>query len=145
MDGATRDEILHQAGIPRPDFGSIYPAGDPAACLAAALERLEGLPVEVLDKLALAAVPTPGTAELIQTLKTMGYQVAVASSAMAPVTDKLREYLTLDHCYGVDAPLDEDAMTFAGEPTGRSWLSRIGSASSRRSAPERVLRGRTSR
>jgi len=118
MDGATRDEILRQAGIPQQDFRSIYPAGDSPACLAAALERLEGLPVEVVDKLALAVAPTPGTAELIQTLKTMGYQVAVASSALAPVTDRLREHLALDHCYGVEAPLDEDAMTFAGEPSG---------------------------
>lgn len=120
MEGATRDEILRQAGIPQQDFRTIYPAGDSAACLAAARERLEGLPVEVVDKLALAVAPTPGTAELIQTLKTMGYQVAVASSALAPVTDRLREHLTLDHCYGVEAPLDEDAMTFAGEPSGEA-------------------------
>jgi phosphoserine phosphatase len=118
MDGATRDEILRQAGISQQDFRAVYPAGDPAACLAAALERLEGLPVEVLDKLALAASPTPGTAELIQTLKTMGYQVAVASGAFTQVSDRLREHLDLDHCHGVEAPVDEDAMTFAGGASG---------------------------
>lgn len=118
MDGATRDEILRQAGIPQEDFRAVYPSGDSAACLAAALQRLEGLPVEVLDKLALAAAPTPGTAELIQTLKTMGYQVAVASSAFTLLTDRLHQHLGLDYCYGVEAPIDEDAMTFAGEPSG---------------------------
>jgi phosphoserine phosphatase len=118
MDGATRDEILRQAGIPSEEFRATYPAGDPAACLAAALERLEGLPVEVVDKLALAAVPTPGTAELIQTLKTMGYQVTLVSRAFTLLTDRLRDHLGLDHCYGVEAPIDEDAMTFAGEPSG---------------------------
>ena len=120
MDGATRDEILRQSGISQQDFRAVYPDGDPAACLAAALERLEGLPVEVLDKLALAASPTPGTAELIQTLKTMGYQVAVAAGAFSPVTERLREHLALDHCHGVEAPVDEDAMTFAGEPSGEA-------------------------
>jgi phosphoserine phosphatase len=120
MDGETRDGILRQAGISQQDFRAVYPAGDPAACLAAALERLEGLPVELLDKLALAASPTPGTAELIQTLKTMGYQVAVASGAFSQVTDRLREHLALDHCHGVEAPVDEDAMTFAGEPLGEA-------------------------
>jgi ACT domain-containing protein len=120
MDGATRDEILRQAGIPQGDFRAIYPAGNPAGCLAAALERLEGLPVEVVDKLALAAPPTPGTAELIQTLKTMGYQVAVAASAFTLVSDRLRDHLALDHCYGVEAPMDEDAMTFTGEPSGEA-------------------------
>ena len=130
MDGATRDEILRQAGIPSEEFRATYPAGDPAACLAAALERLEGLPVEVVDKLALAAVPTPGTAELIQTLKTMGYRVAVVSRAFTLLTDRLRDHLALDHCYGIEAPIDEDAMTFVGEPSGEK-LDALG--------PERII------
>ncbi len=118
MDGATRDEILRQAGIAQEAFRAIYPPGDPGACLAAALTRLEGLPVEVVEKLALAATPTPGTTELIQTLKTMGYQVAVASGAFTLLTDRLREHLGLDHCSGIEAPVDEDAMVFAGAPLG---------------------------
>jgi phosphoserine phosphatase len=125
MDGATRDEILRQAGIPGAAFRAVYPAGDTIACLVAALSRLEGLPVEVVDKLALAAAPTAGTSELIQTLKTMGYQVAVTSGAFTLLTDRLREHLVLDHCYGVAAPVDEDAMTFAGEPSGER-LSALG-------------------
>jgi phosphoserine phosphatase len=118
MEGATRDEILRQAGIPSDELRAIYPQGDARACLAAALARLEGLPVEVVKKLADAAAPTPGTAELIQTLKTMGYQVALASGAFTLLTDRLRGHLGLDHCYGIEAPVDEDAMTFAGEPSG---------------------------
>lgn len=120
MDGATRGEILRQAGIPLEAFQAIYPAGDAAACLAAALTRLEGLPLEVVEKLASAATPTPGTAELIQTLKTMGYQVAVSSSAFTQLTDGLRARLGADYCYGVTAPVDEDAMTFAAEPSGEA-------------------------
>jgi phosphoserine phosphatase len=118
MEGASRDEILRQAGIPAEEFRAIYPQGDAGACLAAAMARLEGLPLEVVEKLADAAVPTPGTAELIQTLKTMGYQVALASGAFTLLTDRLRGHLGLDHCFGAEAPVDEDAMTFGGEPSG---------------------------
>jgi phosphoserine phosphatase len=122
IDGATRGEILRQAGIPLDAFQAIYPAGDTAACLAAALARLEGLPVEVVEKLAASAAPTAGTAELIQTLKTMGYQVAVSSGAFTQLTDGLGPRLGLDHCYGVAAPVDEDAMTFATEPSGEALV-----------------------
>jgi phosphoserine phosphatase len=123
MDGATRDEILRQAGIPLDDFRAVYPAGDATACLAAAMERLEGLPVEVVEKLAVAAAPTLGTAELIQTLKTMGYQVALSSGAFTLLTDRLRGHLGLDHCYGIEAPVDEDAMSFAGESPGEDLIA----------------------
>lgn len=120
MDGATRDEILRQAGIPMDAFRSVYPSGDAAACLAAAQARLEGLPVEVVAKLADAAVPTPGTVELIQTLKTMGYQVALVSGALSALIERLHQHLGVDHSYGVAAPVDEDAMTFAAAPAGEA-------------------------
>lgn len=120
MDGQTRDEILRQAGVGAETFRAVYPEGDPAVCLAAARARLEGLPVEVLEKLAAAVSPTPGTAELIQTLKTMGYRVAVASGAFAQLSARLRGQLGIDHCFGVEAPVDEDAMTFAAPAPGES-------------------------
>jgi len=85
---------------------------------AAALARLEGLPQEVVEKLVAATAPTPGTAELIQTLKTMGHRVALACGAFTLLTDALRARLGLDYCYGVAAPVDEDAMTFTSEPLG---------------------------
>jgi phosphoserine phosphatase len=118
MDGATRTEVLRAAGIDEQAFRAIYPQGNSRACLAAALARLERLPLEVVEKLAAATSPTPGTLELIQTLKTMGYQVALVTHAFALVAERLREHLGLDHCFGVPTPLDEDAMTFAGELSG---------------------------
>jgi phosphoserine phosphatase len=118
MDGPTRGEILRQAGVAEPEWRACYDPGDPAACLAAALARLDGLPIEVVERLAAALVPTPGTVELIQTLKTMGYQVALVSHAFTLVTDRLQERLGLDHAFGVAAPIDEDAMTFSGRLAG---------------------------
>ncbi|MEA3276271.1 MAG: ACT domain-containing protein [Pseudomonadota bacterium] len=115
MDGPTRGEILRQGGIAAHELQEIYPAANVRACLAAALSRLEGVPVRVIEKLAAAFQVTPGTAELIQTLKTMGYQVTVRSNALTLFTDVLRECLGIDHCYGVEAAVDEDAMTLIGE------------------------------
>lgn len=115
MDGATRAAILRQGGIPAEEFQQLFAAADTTGSLAAALPRLDGLPVQVIEKLAAACEVTPGTAELIQTLKTMGYKVAVMSSALTLFTDALRKHLAIDHCYGVTAPIDEDAMTLIGE------------------------------
>jgi len=118
MDGAIRGEVLRQAGISESDWRACYTPGDPAGCIARALERLDGLPIEVVERLAAALTPTPGTVELIQTLKTMGYQVALVSRAFTLVTDRLRARLGLDHAFGVAAPIDEDAMTFSGRLGG---------------------------
>lgn len=118
MDGATRDEILRQAEIPAEELRAIYPAADPGACLAAALSRLDGLPLEVLEKLTDAVQPTPGTAELVQTLKTMGYRVALSCGTPGLLLERLREALGLDHCYGIETPMDEDAMAFAAPGSG---------------------------
>jgi len=115
MDGATRGEILRQAGIAQEDLHEVYPAADVSGCLAAALSRLDGVPVAVIEKLSAAFRVAPGTAELIQTLKTMGYQVAVMSNALTLFSDMLRESLGIDHCHGVEAAVDEDAMTLIGE------------------------------
>ena len=118
MDGTTRDGILRQAGIPADAFRAVYPAGDVGTCLVAALGRLEGLPLEVLEKLTDAVQPTPGTAELVQTLKTMGYRVTLSAGIPVPLAERLRERLGLDHCYGIETPVDEDAMTFADPSSG---------------------------
>jgi phosphoserine phosphatase len=118
MEGATRAEILLQAGISSPSFRAEYPAGAPQACLCTALHRLEGLPVRVIEKLASAFAVTPSTTELIQTLKTMGYKVAILSNALTLFTDRLRERLGVHRCYGVTAPIDEDAMTLIRESPG---------------------------
>jgi phosphoserine phosphatase len=118
MDGATRAELLRQAGVSAQDWQACYAPGDPEPCLSAALARIDGLPIEVVERLSGAAAPTPGTVELIQTLKTMGYQVALVSHAFTLVTDRLLERLGLDHAFGVAAPIDEDAMTFSGPLSG---------------------------
>jgi phosphoserine phosphatase len=121
MDAATRAEVLRQAGIEPAALAAAYLPGDPPRAVAAALARLEGMPVEVLQRLVDAVEVTPGTLELIQTLKTMGYQVAVLSNALAPFTDGIRQRLGIDACFGVPVPVNDDAMTFAGLPAPEDW------------------------
>ena len=118
MDGSTRSEILHQGGITAETFERIYSSANRSDRLAAALQRLDGIPVGVCEKLASAFSAAPGTAELIQTLKTMGYKVAVKSDALTLFSDKLRDSVGIDHGYGITAPVDEDAMTLTGELPG---------------------------
>jgi predicted amino acid-binding ACT domain protein len=94
MDGATRDEILRQAGIPQPGLSGRLPSGRPRGLSCGGTRAAGGAAGgggRASSRWPL--VPTPGTAELIQTLKTMGYQVAVASGAFTLVTDRLREHL----------------------------------------------------
>ena len=118
MEAGTRDEILRQTGIDRNEFDRVYPPADTEGAWAAALAGLDGLPVEVFEKLAAAVHCTPGTLELIQTLKTMGYQVALVSNALSLFTDAIGRRLGIDACFGLPAPVNDDAMRFVGEYSG---------------------------
>lgn len=118
MDAGTRNEILQQTGVSPEEFEATYPPADTEAALAAAVAGLDGLPVEVFEKLVDAVQITAGTLELIQTLKTMGYQVALVSNALALFTDAIGQRLGIDACFGLPAAVNDDAMTFLGEFSG---------------------------
>jgi phosphoserine phosphatase len=116
MDGPTRTEILRQTGIAPQELAEAYPAADRAALLGALAARLDRLPVAVLEELVAAVGVTPGTMELIQTLKTMGYRIGLVSNALTPFTEAVCARLGIDACDGLPAPVDDDSMTFVGEP-----------------------------
>lgn len=118
MDAGTRNEILQQTGVSPEEFEATYPPADTEAALAAAVAGLDGLPVEVFEKLVDAVQITAGTLELIQTLKTMGYQVALVSNTLALFTDAIGQRLGIDACFGLPAAVNDDAMTFLGEFSG---------------------------
>lgn len=105
-------ETLEQAGIDR----SLVAGGDSAVeTLRAAAARLDRLPVEVFRNVVRAVRVTPGTRELVQSLKRMGYRVALAAHAFSPVTDFLKEELGLDHAFGPSLPVDDDSQAIMGE------------------------------
>jgi phosphoserine phosphatase len=112
IDQDTKTEICAQTGLSAADVGS---SGDPVDALRAAAERLEGFPVEVMNTVLEGVGVTPATMELLQTLKTMGYVTALATNGFAPVTERLRSRLGLDHAFGVGLIADDDSRSITGE------------------------------
>ena len=114
MDQGTREAILRLAGIPAADLALARGQGE-WDCLSHSAACLEGLPLDVIANVARAVTVGPGTLELIQTLKTMGYRVALACRAFDCVAEILRTRLGIDHCFGVPLTENDDAMTLTGE------------------------------
>ena len=114
MDKGTREAILRLAGIPAADLALAPGQGD-WDCLSHSAACLEGLPLDVIANVARAVTVGAGTLELIQTLKTMGYRVALACRAFDCVAGILRARLGIDHCFGVSLTENDDAMTLTGE------------------------------
>ena len=114
MAPATREEILRLAGLPAASLETTLGRGE-GDCLCRAAGCLEGLPLEVMTQVARAVEVGSGTLELIQTLKTMGYKIALACRAFGCVAEVLRAKLGIDHCFGVPLAENDDAMTLTGE------------------------------
>lgn len=95
-------ELMEQAELTAQDL----PADSPAA-----ISKLDGLPLDVIEKLLSAITPSAGSAELIQTLKIMGYKIALASTGFSFFTDGLKEKLDIDHTFGTPVTEDDDART----------------------------------
>ena len=110
-----RDEILQQTGLSLADLAREYSTDDVAGSLQRAAARLEGFPCEVLQSIVEGIQPTRGTIELLQTLRIMGYKIALASNAFAPLTDTLKTRLGIDHVCGYPLPMDDDSKCVVGE------------------------------
>ncbi|MFO7905426.1 MAG: ACT domain-containing protein [Planctomycetota bacterium] len=110
-----RDEIFEQTALSASDFEGQYTFSDVAGSLRKAASRLEGMPCEVLESIIQEIQPTPGTIELLQTLRTMGYKIALASNAFAPLADALKTKLGIDYAYGYPLPMDDDSKCITGE------------------------------
>ncbi len=109
------DEILQQTDLTRADLAKSYSRQRVSDSLQYAASRLEGFPVEVLQSIVSGMQPTPGTMELLQTLRTMGYKIALASNSFALVTDMLQSRLGIDYAYGYPLPIDDDSKCVVGE------------------------------
>ncbi len=114
MDRATQEEILRLAGIPATELEGALGRGE-CDCLGRAAGCLEGLPLEVVTNVARAVDAGSGTLELIQTLKAMGYKIALGFRGFSCVADVLRDKLGIDYCFGVPLVENDDAMTLTGE------------------------------
>jgi len=114
IDKDTLADVLRLTGIPAAEFDAVYRREDVPA-LQSAARCLEDLPVEVAANIARAVEVTPETMELIQTLKIMGYKIALASRGFSCVSEILKDKLAIDYCFGVPLVENDDAMTLTGE------------------------------
>lgn len=111
----TFQEILRQTGITPQEIASLYSPTNSLAALQQAAARLDGLPLDVLNCLLSGIRPSAGSTELVQTLKIMGYKIALASTACSFFTDHIQKQLDLDYAFGTCHEVDDDTRTLVGE------------------------------
>ncbi len=112
-------EILSQAGITEAEFKKRYAGKSAAHVPLAAHELLDGLPLRVLENIIASVRATPDTVELLQTLKIMGYKIALVSPAFLPLLEFLKNRLALDHCFGFPLCINDDTKTVSSELLGK--------------------------
>lgn len=81
------------------------------------VKLLEGLPVEVLEKIYSRIEFTEGAKELISALKKAGYKVAVVSGSFTYFTTRIKEELGLDYAFGNELEIVDGKLT--GRLTGK--------------------------
>ncbi len=86
--------------------------GELLAHLARAAERLDGVGIDTVESITRTICPSPGTVELVQTLKMLGYRIALVSPGF--FTEALGSVLDLDHTFGVQLSFDADTRTIEG-------------------------------
>ena len=115
LDSATLAEILRQTDLRPQDVAKSYSQGALIPSLQAAVGKLDGLPLDVLNTILAGIKPTAGSMELIQTLKVMGYRIALVSTGLGFLTDHVRNLLDIDYAYGIRHEVDDDERTIGGE------------------------------
>ncbi|MBD3422472.1 MAG: HAD family hydrolase [Chitinivibrionales bacterium] len=103
--------ILEQTGISAREVAAAYPSADATEVLRVSAGLLDGFPLEVLQSIIASITVNSQTEELIQTLKTMGYKVAVLTNALSQFSDALKSKLGIDYVYGVAFGVDDDAQS----------------------------------
>lgn len=109
------DEIVAQTGLDAKRVAAARSGKALLPVLQEAAARLDGLPLEAVDAILEGISPTAGSVELIQTLKVMGYKIALVSSGFSFFTDYLCRRLDLDYAFGIPIEVDDDARTLGGE------------------------------
>ncbi|MFV1967890.1 MAG: ACT domain-containing protein [Pirellulaceae bacterium] len=115
LASATLGEILNQTSLSPRDISRSYSRSAPISSVQAALSKLDGLPLDVLHTVLAGITPTPGCVELIQTLKVMGYRIALVSTGLSLFTDHVRALLDIDYAYGMRHEVDDDERALIGE------------------------------
>jgi len=115
IDDEPLSEIVRQTNLNEADLSDHFSVANPHQAIGKAAEFLEGFPLEVMTSVIEGIEPTPGTMELLQTFKIMGYRVVLVSTAFTPFTQAIQVKLDIDSCHGIDLPVDDDAKTITGQ------------------------------
>jgi phosphoserine phosphatase len=86
------------------------------------VSMLKGLPESTLERIRDNMRLTPGSEELINALKTMGYKIALISGGFTYFTSALKERLGFDYAYANELAIKDGKVT--GDVTGRIIDSR---------------------
>ncbi|MFZ2456792.1 MAG: phosphoserine phosphatase SerB [Candidatus Altiarchaeia archaeon] len=81
------------------------------------VRMLKGLPVETLDEIRDNMKLTPGSEELLRTLKGMGFKLALISGGFTYFTDELKNKLGFDYAYANELVIKDGKVT--GKVTGQ--------------------------
>ena len=81
------------------------------------VRMLKGIPVETLEEIRDNMKLTPGSEELLRTLKGMGFKLALISGGFTYFTDELKNKLGFDYAYANELVIKDGKVT--GEVTGQ--------------------------
>ena len=115
IDSRTVDEIIEQTELRQSDFVAAYSGHALLPSARSAVAKLDGVPCDTLETVLGSISPSKGSMELIQTLKVMGYKIALVSTGLGFFTEHLRSVLDLDYAYGIPHEVDDDARTMGAD------------------------------
>ncbi len=126
VDAEIIDEMAGVAGVGR-EVSEITAKGmrgeiEFKESLKKRVAMLKGMPVSKLKKIRDNMKLTPGSEELIRTLKDMGFKLALISGGFSYFTDALKEKLGFDYAYGNELVISNGKLT--GKVRGRIIDSR---------------------
>jgi phosphoserine phosphatase len=115
IEGEAIDALAKAAGVEQQvsDLTARAMRGelDFSRALHARVQMLKGLPVKELERIADELQLTPGSADLVTTLKRMGFRVALISGGFTFFTDKLKRDLGFDYTFANELVIKGGRLT----------------------------------
>ncbi|GAB4305424.1 MAG: phosphoserine phosphatase SerB [Promethearchaeota archaeon] len=115
VEGETIVRIAHETGfqeeVERLTREAMEGKMDFVEALKARVKLLKGVKLSTLEAIADDLKLTPGAQELIQTLKAMGFKIALISGGFSLFTEHLKEKLGLDYAFGNKLVVEDGVLT----------------------------------
>jgi len=121
LDNDSVDEVLRHSGLSRADAVVAWTASDLQQYTRQVASKLEGLSTDVVDSIIKTIQPTEGTIELVQTLKVLGYRIALLSRGFTFFTDRVRDSVGIDQTFGVVLNVEPDGRVIDGQVPSQAF------------------------